>query len=592
MNGEAFHRSTHSRTMQFSLAIYFSRYFKPMNAQQQAIRARSAWIRNSAGSTERKTSALPRLPGTGTSCASHRSGPAASARAILCIISVLSMSFGGGVGAAEKPNILFIMSDDHAAHAIGAYGSRLASLDPTPTLDRLANEGALLTNVYCTNSICTPSRATLMTGQYSHTNGVTTLAGSIGEPQQHLARLIGEAGYETAMIGKWHLKKEPAAFDYYAVLPGQGWYFNPVFRTQGEQPWPKNTFSLPGYDSNHSSDAITTLSLRWLKSRQHKDKPFFLMHHFKAPHDNFENAERYDWLYEDVAIPEPESLWVRGEHGPQDRPRYGTSVGKRNSRRNMGHHMHVDQQLEKEPYKREAYQRYLKKYLRCVRGVDDNVARLLEHLETTGELNNTVIIYTADQGFMLGEHDYIDKRWMYEESLRMPFIVRYPNAVQAGQEIDAMINNVDFAPTLLDLADAEVPEFMEGRSFKPIICGADPPADWPEATYYRYWMHMAHHDNPAHFGIRTRDMKLIYFYGLPLDAPGAVDRPTDPYWELYDLRSDPHEMNNLISDPGYADLRRRLKKQLFAVRQRIGDTDQAYPILKKQLAAESESGDE
>jgi arylsulfatase A-like enzyme len=327
--------------------------------------------------------------------------------------------------ATDRPNILYIMSDDHAAHGIGAYGGRLAALNPTPNIDRLAREGIRLTNVFCTNSICVPSRASIMTGQYSHTNGVRTLAGGVRPAAQTLAHLMRDAGYETAMIGKWHLKYEPA-FDYYCVLPGQGSYFNPLFRVQGPQPWPGNTFRVAGYDSTHSSDAIANLSLKWLKQRKQADKPFFLMHHFKAPHDNFENAERYDWLYADVNIPEPASLWDRGHHGPLNRSQYGTSVGPRNETRNMGHHMFVDPSLPPDTYKREAYQRYLKKFLRCVKGVDDNVGRLLEYLETTGQLDNTVIIYTADQGFMLGEHDYIDKRWMYEESLRMPFIVRYP----------------------------------------------------------------------------------------------------------------------------------------------------------------------
>lgn len=503
-----------------------------------------------------------------------------SGKRLVCNTMLIALMFTAGAGAARRPNILFIMSDDHAAHAIGAYGGRLAQLNPTPTLDRLAREGARLTNVFCTNSICTPSRATLLTGQYSHVNGVTTLNGAIEPARQHLARLMQEAGYETAMIGKWHLKKEPAAFHYYAVLPGQGSYFNPIFRIRGPESWPKNTIRMAGYDCIHSSDAITSLSLKWLKSRQHKDKPFFLMHHFKAPHDNFENAERYDWLYQDVDIPEPESLWKRGGHGPLARAQYGTSVGPRNQQRNMGHHMFVDQTLPDEQYTRMAYQRYLKKFLRSVRGVDDGIARLREALEQSGELENTIIVYTADQGFMLGEHDYIDKRWMYEESQRMPFIVRYPKWIRAGTTCDAIINNVDFAPTLLAMAGIATPKFMQGRSFLPILRGQPTPPDWPTATYYRYWMHMAHHANPAHYGIRSKDFKLIFFYGLPLDAPGAHQEPTRPHWELYDLRSDPHEMNNVIAEARYADVVSQLKQQLVALKTQVGDTDARYPQLQ------------
>ena len=495
---------------------------------------------------------------------------------------------------ADRPNILYIMSDDHAATGIGAYGGRLAELNPTPNIDSLAREGVRLANCFCTNSICTPSRATIMTGQYSHKNGVFTLLGRIPEKQQTLARLLKQSGYETAMIGKWHLVAEPAAFDYYCVLPGQGWYHNPELRVRGKLPWPKSTIRV----KKHSSDAITDFSLKWLKERKDRDKPFFLMHHFKAPHDDFENAERFDFLYEDVEIPEPVSLRNRGNHGPTDKPLYGTSVSKRNVRRNMGHHMFVNKTLSDEEYTTESYQRYLKKYLRCVKGVDENVGRLLRHLKSTGELENTVIVYTSDQGFMLGEHDYIDKRWMYEESLRMPFIVRHPASLPQGKVIDDIINNVDFAPTILEMGGAsglvdklEPEHAMQGRSFVANLKGQTP-ADWPEASYYRYWMHMAHHDNPAHFGLRTKTHKLIYFYGRRLNDkwfwnPGRCE-PTSPHWELYDLRNDPGEMNNLANDPSQAQILENLKKELFVLKARVGDTDADHPEMRELLPSQSQ----
>ncbi len=492
-------------------------------------------------------------------------------------VLALSLMMAWSALAAGKPNVLFIMSDDHAAHAIGAYGSRLARLDPTPNIDRLADEGMLLQNVFCTNAICTPSRATIITGQYSHVNGVKTLNERIEPARQHLARLMGQAGYETAIIGKWHLKEEPAAFDYYAVLPGQGSYFNPILRIFGGGAWPDNVKRFAAYDNSHSTDVIAKLSLDWLKGRD-KSKPFFLMHHFKAPHDNFENAERYDFLYEDTQIPEPESLWRQPNHGSEATKGAGTSVGKRNKRRNMGHHMFVDPNLGDTAYKRTAYQRYLKKYLRTVRGVDDAMGRLLEYLEESGELDNTVIFYTADQGFMLGEHDYIDKRWMYEEALRMPFLARYPKTIRAGSRSDAIINNTDFAPTMLEFAGVSKPDFMQGRSFAPILRG-ETPADWRTGSYYRYWMHMAHHDNPAHYGIRTKNFKLIFFYGLPLGSSGAKDQPTQPGWELYDLREDPKELNNVYGKPAYSEIAKRLKAELLRMKKEIGDTDEQYPEL-------------
>jgi len=484
------------------------------------------------------------------------------------------------VGAGRRANILFIMSDDHATNAIGAYGSRLAPLNPTPALDRLAAEGMRFDNAFVTNSICTPSRATMLTGQHSHVNGVKTLNEPLEPARQHLARLMRGAGYQTAVIGKWHLEAEPAAFDYYAVLPGQGSYINPILHLSTAGRWPDNVKRFAGrngLDSEHSSDVITDLSLEWLKKRD-RSRPFFLMHNFKAPHDNFENAERHDFLYEGVDIPEPRSLWRDPEHGSAATRGTGTSVSKRNARRNMGQHMYVDSALEGAAYTRTAYQRYLKKYLRTAMSVDENVGRLLAYLKESGELENTVIVYTSDQGFMLGEHDLIDKRWMYEESMRIPLVVRFPQWVRAGSRSDAIVNNTDFAPTLLDLAGVAKPDYMQGRSFLPILRGRVP-ADWRTATYYRYWMHMAHHDNPAHYGIRTRDFKLIFFYGLPLDARGALKKPTQPGWELYDLRKDPEEMRNVYGTPEYAGITEKLKRQLLELKEEIGDTDAPYPEL-------------
>lgn len=486
---------------------------------------------------------------------------------------------------ANKPNILYIMSDDHAAHSIGCYGGRLAKLNPTPNLDKLAAEGVRLENCFVTNSICTPSRATIMTGQYSHKTGCYGFRVGLPGDRQTLGHEMNKLGYETAVVGKWHLVEEPEPFSYYAVLPGQGSYFNPIFRVRGTKEWPNNTIRKAGYDNIHSSDAITDLSLQWLKNRKAKDRPFFLMHQFKAPHDNFENAERYDWLYEDVEIPEPANLWERGTHGPKGKEQYGTSVGPRNQRRNMGDHMFVDKKLSDEEYTRTSYQRYLKKFLRCVKGLDDNVGRLLAHLKKTGELDNTIIIYTADQGFMLGEHDYIDKRWIYEESLRMPFIVRYPEQFKAGTTSAAICNNTDFAPTLLELAGmnpAAMPAQFQGRSMVPVLDG-NTPDDWRTTHYYRYWLHMAHHDNPAHFGIRTVTHKLAFFYGLPCGVKGAHDENTAPHWELYDLAKDPKENTNLAGDPSYTEEFERLKKQLIEARAEVGDTDPNHPEVRKRM---------
>ena len=499
------------------------------------------------------------------------------------------------VSAEEKrPNILFIMSDDHAAHAIGAYGGRLAALDPTPTLDRLAKEGMLFENAFCTNSICAPSRACVITGQYPHTNGAYDLGGKIESERQYLAIEMKKAGYQTAMVGKWHLKEEPGAFEFYTVLPGQGKYHNPEFRIRGEKGWPKDVITYNGY---HSSDAITKITLDWLKDGRDGDKPFFLMHHYKAPHDYFEHAARYDEYLADVDIPEPDNLWLENQpkfgsiatRGYNDElvPHIGTSIGNRNPRRSYAVDLpprfpkdfpqnYVPADNTEEEIKRMSYNAYLKTYLRCVKGIDDNLAKLFAYLEETGEMDNTVIIYTGDQGFMLGEHDYQDKRWMYEESMRMPFLIRYPKTIKAGSRTDAIVENVDYAPTMLAFAGIETPKYMQGESFKEICETGNEPEDWKKEAYYRYWMHMAHHDNPGHVGIRTKKHKLIFYYGAKYD--GSYRTP--PAWELYDLAKDPAENVNVYDDPAYVDTVADLKERLAALRTRIGDTGEDFPDLE------------
>ena len=508
-------------------------------------------------------------------------------------LSVLVLTTLIGRAADQRPNILFIMSDDHTAQAVGAYATVLKDLNPTPTIDTLAAEGMTFDNAFCTNAICTPSRACIITGQYPHVNGVFDLRGNILPEKQVLPILFRNAGYQTAMIGKWHLKKEPN-FDYYKVLPGQGKYFDTMFRIQGPRKWPQNTVT---HEGRHSSDAITDSALDWFRNKRDPDKPFFVCHQYKAPHDYFENAPRYQSYLRDVSLPEPPTLHdvprtfgsiaTRG-HNDELMAHIGTSIGKRNPRRSYA----VDlkerfpeefpsdydvTRLSERETTRLAYQAYLRKYLRCVKGVDDNLKRLFDYLRKEGLYDNTVIIYTGDQGFWLGENDYQDKRWAYDPSMRMPFIVRYPGSIRGGTRSDAIVENVDYPALMLDFAGIPRPSSMQGRSFKSICETGKEPADWKKAAYYRYWMHMAHHDNPGEMAIRTKTHKLIYFYGADYEGKNQ----TPPAWELYDLSTDPSELHNVYDHPAYFKVREELKKQLALLRRDIGDDGSHYPACEK-----------
>ena len=493
----------------------------------------------------------------------------------------------------KKPNILFIMSDDHTTNAISAYGSILANIAPTPNIDRLASEGVLMDNVFCTNSICTPSRAVIMTGQYSHNNGVKTLDDDFDKERENIAKILQKSGYQTAMIGKWHLHTEPTGFDYYNVLPGQGKYNNPLLKEKGK-PWKDQNKGGEKYEG-YVTDVITDQTIDWIDNRD-KEKPFFLMSHHKAPHGLWEFAQRHAELFKDVDIPEPESLYTNENHGPIHREKYGSSISSRNPGRNMLAQVtskkwptgpiNVSGMSDKEKVSA-TYQKYLKDYLRTVAAIDENVGRILDYLDENGLTENTIVIYTSDQGQFLGEHDYFDKRWMYEESLRMPFVIRYPKEIKPKQRNSDMTLNVDFAPTFLDYAGVEnVPSYMRGKSFRGNLTG-NTTEDWRTSMYYRYWMHMAHHYNPAHYGIRTEDYKLIFFYGLQLDSTNNSSKhdshniPTEPYWELYDLKNDPKEMNNVYEDSKYIDIVKQLKAELLKLKEDVGDTDEIYPELMK-----------
>jgi uncharacterized sulfatase len=514
-----------------------------------------------------------------------------------------------------RPNILFIMADDHTTQGFGCYGSRLAELYPTPNIDRLAASGMRFDNVFCNNSICTPSRASIITGQYPQANGVRDIDDHLDPSKQYLPQEMKKAGYETAIVGKWHLSMAPDSFDYYCVLPGQGSYKNPTLYTNDGTGTPTETrLQANTYATvpilkfeGHSTDVITDVALKWIKEGRETEKPFFMMLQYKAPHDMFTYAERYENYLADVDIPEPDNMYNQpaegfgsiGTRGENDSLIHliGSSVSKRMIYRNMGKHMKVDKNLPDLDYTHQAYQRYVKKFLRCVKGVDDNIQRVLDYLDKSGQLENTIIIYTGDQGFFLGEHDFIDKRWMYDESMRMPFIVHYPKSIEPGSINRWMIGNVDFAPTMLELAGGKTPDYMQGRSFAAAIRGEDQPPDWPTATYYRYWMHMAHgHNNPAHFGIRTSNYKLIFFYGTDYTNYRGLEKKhitnlggnrynfdTPAAWELYDLSQDPGEMKNVYNDPEYADVVIKLKSQLQQMRKELNETDKDYPRVQKVI---------
>jgi len=471
----------------------------------------------------------------------------------------------------KQPNILFIMSDDHAAHAIGAYGSRI---NETPQLDRLAERGMRCDNVFCTNSICAPSRAAILSGTYNHVNGVCTLADRLDGSQDNVAKRLRAAGYQTAIIGKWHLghgdEADPTGFDHWCVLPGQGAYWNPDFYTQNGK------ISTEGYCTR----IITDKTIEWLEQRD-ADRPFFMMCHHKAPHRSWEPDTQYADLYENDDRLQPPTF--HDDHS-------GHSRAAQNARMTLWDLDENDlkgpvpEGLTTEEEHNWRYQRYIKDYLRTIASVDDSVGQLVDYLDAEGIFDDTIVIYTSDQGFFLGDHNWFDKRFMYEESLRMPFLISYPRAIEAGSVSDEFILNVDFAPTWLDYAGVDIPDQFQGASARRVLEG-HPPEDWQDSMYYRYWMHKdGSHNVWAHYGVRTKHYKLIYYYA---DAPDSTahkaarqdNRRTaeEPEWELFDLKKDPREMINVYNDVDYEGVIPALTRELYRLQAACGDTPYDHP---------------
>lgn len=482
-----------------------------------------------------------------------------------------------------QPNILFVLADDHAAHAISAYGS---VINKTPNIDRLANEGIRFANAFCTNSICAPSRAAFLTGTYNHVNGVMDNRARFDSSQVTFPMLLQQAGYQTAVIGKWHLKSEPAGFDYWNVLPGQGAYYNPDMIEMGERR------RYQGY----VTDVITDLVLDWLQ-RRNPEKPFCLLYQHKAPHRNWMPGPAHLSLYDDTNIPEPETLFddystrsaaateqemtiathLYGDYDLKlDTPGHADSNITRmwqndlermdESQRQAWHAAYGPKNatfekagLQGRPLTQWKYQRYIKDYLRTIASIDDNLGRVLDYLDQSGLAANTIVVYTSDQGFFLGDHGWFDKRFMYEESLRLPLIVRYPDNIRPSSINRDLVLNVDLAPTLLALAGAGPHAEMQGRSLEPLL-QQQQPSDWRSAIYYRYVEYPAWHMVKKHYGVRTDRYKLIHFYD-DIDA-----------WEFFDLRRDPRELQNQIGNPAYAATIDSLKQVLAALQDELGDS--------------------
>ncbi len=454
---------------------------------------------------------------------------------------------------SKQPNILWIMADDHSRETIGCYGSRI---NRTPNIDRIGAEGMRFEQAFCTNALCTPSRASILTGQYSNQNGIYTLDDRFAPGQPTFAGPLQDAGYYTGLIGKLHVTQEPARFDYWNIFPEQGTYFDPMMIENGK------AYQHSGY----VTDIVTDLALQFLESRP-KDKPFCLLLHHKAPHDTWQFDAKHAGLFQEW-IAEPATLY------DDDRTR---SDAIRMAQNKIGERQTAFPEetahLPASSRKGTCYQIFIQRYLRCVASIDDNVGRVLTYLDKNGLTDDTIVVYTSDHGVFVGEHGLFDKRLMYESAIHIPLLIRYPREVPRASANSDFVVNIDFAETLLDFAGAKPLSGTQGRTLRPMLRGQTP-SGWRDSLYYRYWMHGAHFNIPAHLGIRTKEFKLIYFYGQPCGKTGTQGPPTSPAWEFYDLRTDPNELSNLYNDPSRQNTIRDLKVRLKELQQQFEDLDE------------------
>lgn len=485
----------------------------------------------------------------------------------------------------KRPNILFILSDDHTSQAWGVYGGVLADYVKNDHIRRLASEGTVLNNCFCTNSISTPSRAAILTGCYSHKNGVYTLADSLDTSLPTVATALKQAGYHTALIGKWHLKSQPQGFDYYSIFYDQGTYRDPLFIHSTDK-WPGSNRNFGEMTPGFSTDIVADKAIDWIKGQQGSGEPFLMCCHFKATHEPYDYPIRMEKLYDGVVFPEPENMmdWGAETNGRGFVGQKLEEIGRRWEVASQDPDKwwcrypglpFSTQGLQRTAARKQIYQKLIRDYLRCGATIDDNIGKLLQTLDELGIADNTIVVYVSDQGYFLGEHGFFDKRMFYEEAARMPFVIRYPKKIPAGQRLNDLILNVDFAPTLADFAGVKLKD-VQGQSFVENLSGATAKT-WRKEIYYRYWTN--HAVRPAHLGIRTDRYKLILYYGKRLGRTDSDDFQFEPKWDFYDLLKDPHEDHNCYYDKAYAPIIREMKAKLRTLRKELADEDKAFPVM-------------